>query len=259
MQIASASAPYRSRLPACADPAERVRVVYEDEHLLAVDKPAGLVVHPAYRHPDGTLYDLVAARQLRFGAPRPWLLHRLDRDTSGVVLLATTERARRSVVAQFERHQVGKWYLALVRGQAQRPHGLIEQPLCRDPADRRRVIVDPTGRPATTEYLVLGESEQQSLLLVQPLTGRTHQIRAHLAWLGHPLIGDVTYSSLGPDELGEPLAAGRHMLHAWCLRIRHPINGERMELRAPIPPDLLALLPAGWLANAEAALRASAP
>jgi 23S rRNA pseudouridine1911/1915/1917 synthase len=236
-----------------------VRTLYEDEHLLAVDKPAGLVVHPAYRHPEGTLYDLVARQQRAAGAQHLWLLHRLDRDTSGVVLLAKTELARRSVVAQFERHQVSKWYLALVAGQVRPTQGTIQQPLRRDPLDRRRVIVDAAGRPAITEYRVLAEGEQGSLLLVQPRTGRTHQIRAHLAWLGHPLIGDGTYAPMAQEGAPELPGVGRQMLHAWCVRLRHPDGGAQIEIRAPVPADLRARLSTQWLASAEAALSTSAP
>lgn len=234
-----------------------VRTLYEDVSLLAVEKPAGLVVHPAYRHPDGTLCDLVARRQELRGEPRPWLLHRLDRDTSGVVLFAKTEQARRSLVAQFERRQVGKWYLALARGQVRPAWSTIEQPLRRDPLDRRRVIVDPVGQPASTEYIVAAGDEEQSLLLMRLGTGRTHQIRAHLAWLGHPLVGDATYATPEARETAgadETPSAARQMLHAWCLRVRHPVGGTWLEVRAPVPPDLLALLPTGWRAGAERAL-----
>jgi 23S rRNA pseudouridine1911/1915/1917 synthase len=243
-----------------AQPAGPLRTLYEDEHLLAVDKPAGLVVHPAYRHPDGTLYDLVAARYDALGAPRPWLLHRLDRDTSGVVLFARTERARQSVVAQFERHQVRKWYLALVPGRVDPPLGTIDQPLRRDPADRRRVVVDTAGQPSTSDYVTVAASEQRALLLVQPRTGRTHQIRAHLAWLGHPLVGDAIYQASDAHVTAEAAVAraDRQMLHAWCLCVRHPVNGNWTQLQAPVAEDLRALLPADWLAGAEAALRAHA-
>jgi 23S rRNA pseudouridine1911/1915/1917 synthase len=172
------------------------------------------------------------------------------------VLFAKTDRAHRSVVAQFERRQVRKWYLGLACGHLESLNGAIVQPLRRDPADRRRVIVDAAGQEAVTEYRVVAVGERESVLLLQPRTGRTHQIRAHLAWLGHPLVGDTTYGTAErpAGARDEPPAAERQMLHAWCLRIRHPASGEWLETRAPVPPDMLALLPADWLAPTEAAL-----
>ena len=215
-------------------------ILYEDAEMLAVDKPAGLVVHPAYRHPDGTLYDAVRAPQMARGEGRPCLLHRLDRDTSGVVLLAKTERARRALVRQFERRQVRKWYLALVRGQPASACGAITQPLRRDPLDRRRVKVDGAGQTAATRYRVLAGSAERALLLAEPRTGRTHQIRAHLAWLGHPLLGDAVY---GDAAAG---AAPRQMLHAWALGVRHPITGQPLRVVAPLPADFATCLPDAW-------------
>jgi 23S rRNA pseudouridine1911/1915/1917 synthase len=225
-------------------PPAAIPVLFEDADVLAVDKPAGLVVHPAYRHPAGTLFDVVAARQEARGEGRPWLLHRLDRDTSGAVLLAKTERARRGLVRQFERREVRKWYLALVRGVPAPPANEIAVPLRRDPADRRRVVVDPAGQHAQTGYRLLAAGAGRALLLVAPRTGRTHQIRAHLAWLGHPLLGDATYA----DVAKGPGGVLRHMLHAWVLAVRHPVTGEPLRVLAPPPADLAALLPAAWRA-----------
>lgn len=252
-------APESTPTPAMAYPVpardERVRVLVEDAHLLAVDKPAGLVVHPAYRHPDGTLFDAVASRQAARGEARPCLLHRLDRDTSGVVLFAKSEAARRGLVRQFEQRQVRKWYLALVHGRPSVSTGEIAQPLCRDPLDRRRVVVSPAGQAAVTRYRVVAARDEVALVLATPLTGRTHQIRAHLAWLGHPILGDSTYPSAshpvqGLDHAVHGDAAAtpipRQMLHAWGLWARHPVTGVDLRIWAPLPADLEALLPDSW-------------
>ncbi len=213
-------------------------ILYEDERLLAVAKPAGLVVHPAYKHPDGTLTDAVFARQRASGGERPWLLHRLDRDTTGVVLFAKTENARRSLVRQIERRSIQKTYLAIVAGSLAPTDGLIDAPLARDPADRRRVIVTPDGQPATTRYRVLASGEHVSLVLAEPLTGRTHQIRAHLTSLGAPLLGDALYAAGEPPRDNAP----RAMLHAWQLRFMYPMTGEPCAVTAPIPDDMLTLI-----------------
>ena len=237
----------RAAAPDERPPADRpLAVLYEDDDLLAVDKPAGLVAHPAYRHPDGTLYNAIVARQSARGEARPWLLHRLDRDTSGVVLLAKTIPARRALVRQFERHTVRKWYLAVVSGQPTAAHGVITEPLRRDSLDRRRVVVDPAGQATETRYRVLVADDARALLLVEPRTGRTHQIRAHLAWLGHPLLGDATYAADTGVQPPDPPA--RHLLHAWALAVRHPSGGAPLHLVAPLPPDLAAHLPGAWRA-----------
>jgi 23S rRNA pseudouridine1911/1915/1917 synthase len=214
-----------------------VAVLYEEEALLAVNKPAGLVVHPAYKHPDGTLADEVFARAAARGEGRPWLLHRLDRETSGVVLFAKTEAARRAVVGQLERHTMHKRYLAVVSGALPTTEGEIEAPLARDPADRRRVLVTLEGKPAKTRYRVLATTGDSAFVLAEPVTGRTHQIRAHFASIGAPLAGDVLY--LPP---GTPPLAPRTLLHAWRLGLRYPGTGAPLEIVAPLPADLIEAL-----------------
>jgi 23S rRNA pseudouridine1911/1915/1917 synthase len=230
-------------------------VLYEDAALLAVAKPAGLVTHPAYKHPDGTLTDAVFARQAARGEGRPWLLHRLDRETSGVVLFAKTEAARRSLVRQFERRTVRKRYLALTDGAASPAAGAIEAPLHRDPADRRRVIVDPTGQPATTRYWTLQSTPIHALVLVQPLSGRTHQIRVHLASRGAPILGDAVYA---PTDRPPSDRAARTLLHAWRLEIAYPGAGIPFTVEAPIPPDFAEAAARLGLGDALARITAAA-
>jgi 23S rRNA pseudouridine1911/1915/1917 synthase len=229
-----------------------VRVLYEDAALLAVDKPAGMVTHPAYKHPDGTLADAVFARQATRGEARPWLLHRLDRETSGVVLFAKTEAARRALVRQFERHSMCKVYLALTLGVPAPLEGTVDAPLRRDPADRRRMIVDAEGQPARTRYWTLNAKAQYALVLAQPLSGRTHQIRIHLAARSAPLLGDATYQS--PDAPFD-VTAPRTCLHAWRLVFSYPGSGVPFSIEAPVPADFTdALLRVGLadgLARAE--------
>lgn len=208
--------------------------LYEDSQLLAVAKPAGLVTHPAYKHPDGTLCDLVFARQAARGEGRPWLLHRLDRETSGVVLFAKTMMARRALVRQFERRDIRKRYLAITRGAPVDAEGEIDAPLTRDPLDRRRVIVDPRGQSAQTRYRVLARADGNALIAAEPLTGRTHQIRAHLAHVGAPIVGDATYQAERHD--GDP-NADRTMLHAARLDLRYPGTGAHWSVSAPVPDD----------------------
>jgi RluA family pseudouridine synthase len=239
--VTAATDPYDSACP--------VPVLFEDSELLAVDKPAGLVTHPAYRHPDGTLDDAVKAYVRGRGGAHAWLLHRLDRGTSGVVLYAKTEHARRHLARQFERREVRKAYLAVVAGDVGAAPVSVNEPLRRDPLDRRRVIVDPTGLAAATRIVPLATSADRSLVCCRPITGRTHQIRAHLAWQGHPILGDATYAT--PEA--EPDVIARPLLHALALRVRHPATGMPLEIWAPVPGDVRAALPDDWLARCRRA------
>lgn len=241
------------------------RVLYEDERLLAVSKPAGVVTHPTYKHPSGTLTDAVFAQQAARGLARPWLLHRLDRETSGVVLFAKRDDARRSLTSQFEHHTAHKRYLALVvwpptlaaeieaeqQGHEQQEQREIDAPLARDPLDRRRVVVAADGQPARTRYRLLAVVAGYALALAEPVTGRTHQIRAHLASLGAALVGDATY--LPANSAARPLAP-RAMLHAWRLDLRYPGGEARWSVVAPPPADFAATAEALGL---SAALRAT--
>ncbi len=245
-------------------------VLYTDEALLAINKPPGLVVHPTYKHPDGTLTDAIFAWVEALGASRPWLLHRLDKDTSGVTLFARTEEARRALARQFAQRMTHKRYLALALWPEGLPlSGEVDAPLWRDPLDRRRVIIvpEPPGQASRTRYRVIARSARTlsgvpdmaptgfALLLAEPVTGRTHQIRAHLTSLGAPLVGDAMYLPEGSEVA---TLAPRVMLHAWKLTIRWPLNGSPLTITAGPPDDFLASARALGLALDPAALDAFA-
>jgi 23S rRNA pseudouridine1911/1915/1917 synthase len=223
-----------------------VPVIYEDEDLLVVDKPAGLVVHPAAGHADGTLVNALLGRADAdqfggiAGVRRPGIVHRLDRDTSGLLMVARTDRAQHALMAQLKARRVKKTYLALVHGDVAAAVGRIEAPIGRDPRRRTRMAVVPDGRPATTGYRVAERFGDWTLLELDLVTGRTHQIRVHLEAIGHPVAGDPLYgtgtSSRGPDGLA------RLFLHAWRLELTSPSRGELIRVRAPLPAELESVL-----------------
>ena len=229
-----------------AQPEIDVRVVYEDDDLLIVDKPAGLVVHPAPGHADGTLVNALlgrgggAAYGGIAGVRRPGIVHRLDRDTSGLLMVARTDRAQGSLMAQLKARRIKKTYVALVQGSVAATVGRIEAPIGRDPKHRIRMAVVPDGRPATTGYRVRERFAGWTLLELDLVTGRTHQIRVHLDAIGHPVAGDPLYgtgtSRRGPDGLG------RLFLHAWRLELTSPSAGELIRAEAPLPAELAAVL-----------------
>jgi 23S rRNA pseudouridine1911/1915/1917 synthase len=209
-------------------------IVYEDDELLVVDKPAGLVVHPSYRHPSGTLFNGLLAHALGSDVLpryRPGLAHRLDKDTSGLLIVTKSAKARTAIQRQFDQGRVHKSYLALVDGCPDEDSGVIDLPLARDPADRRRVIVALNGHPAQTHWKVVERFAHHALHAVTLQTGRTHQIRAHLKAIGNPIVGDPTY---GVPALG----LHRPFLHAYRLEFDHPTNGTRIFLEAELPSDL---------------------
>ncbi len=223
-------------------------IVYEDSALLVIDKPAGMVVHPAPGHPSGTLVNALLAHcpELANGADeRPGIVHRLDRDTSGLILVAKSDKARRALQRQFKDRTVRKSYWALLHGHVEPAWGRIEAPLGRDPRHRQRMTAIPGGREAVTEYHVLERFARQmgpaagdySLVDAEPKTGRTHQIRVHFSSIGHPVVADATY---GRRQTTLPVA--RQFLHARRLVFRHPTTGHRLEMEAPLPPDLAELL-----------------
>jgi 23S rRNA pseudouridine1911/1915/1917 synthase len=231
-------------------------IAYEDDDLLIVDKPAGLVVHPAPGHRDGdTLVNALLARAGGAeyggiaGVARPGIVHRLDRDTSGLLMIAKHDTAQHSLMAQLKARRVRKTYLALVAGTVAAAVGRIEAPIGRDPAHRTRMAVVPDGRPSTTGYRVRERFRAWTLLEVDLVTGRTHQIRVHLDAIGHPVAGDPVYgtgtSRRGPDGLE------RLFLHAWRLELASPSDGHLIRATAPLPRELEATLDA--LRQAEAA------
>lgn len=217
-------------------------ILYEDDDVAVIDKPAGLVVHPAPGHPDGTLVNALLARFPNLRDPdqpkRPGIVHRLDKDTSGVIIVAKQPDARQFLQRQFRKREVEKTYLALVRGIPDATRGKIEAPIGRDPDHRQRLWVVPKGRPAVTEFEIRETFSQYSMLTVRPVTGRTHQIRVHLAAIDHPVVNDAQY---GYRRGAPALPAQRQCLHAWKLRITVPA-GERMTFEAPLPDDIAATL-----------------
>ena len=216
-------------------------VIYEDDVLLVVSKPAGMVVHPALGHASGTLVNAVLAHCPHIaevgGPDRAGIVHRLDKDTSGLILIAKDEAVRTALQRQFKRRQVTKTYLALVEGPVQPREGVIEAPVGRDKRQRKKMAVVRNGRPARTLYRAVEYFADHTLLEVRPHTGRTHQVRVHLAWLGYPIVGDAVYG-----RRRQRLLKSRHFLHAVRLRCTHPTTGEEIEFEAPLPPQLAALL-----------------
>ena len=216
-------------------------IVYEDQDLLVVDKPAGLVVHPAPGHRGGTLVNALLARYPDLPideSKRPGIVHRLDKDTSGLLIVAKNEDARQKLQQQFKESRVRKVYIALVEGRVEPERGVIEAPLGRDPRNRKRMAVIPHGgREARTEYRVLEQLGDQSLLEVRPQTGRTHQVRVHLAFIGHPVVGDATYG-----YRKQRLGVARQFLHAHRLGFRLPSSEQEIELVSELPADLAGSL-----------------
>jgi 23S rRNA pseudouridine1911/1915/1917 synthase len=217
-----------------------LRIVHLDEALAVVDKPAGLVVHPAPSHRGSTLVDELAD-VLGGGAEpeRPGIVHRLDRGTSGLLVVARTDEAHAALQEQVRRREVERVYLALAGGRLTARTGTIDAPIGRASRQRHRMAVSGAGsRQARTHFTVLELLAAESYLEVRLETGRTHQIRAHLAAIGHPLAGDTTYG-------GEPrYGLARQFLHAHRLSFAHPLNGERMSFTSELPPDLAAALAA---------------
>lgn len=215
-------------------------VIYEDADLVVVNKPAGLTVHPAPGHPSGTLVNAILARVPTLpgigGVLRPGIVHRLDKDTSGLLVIAKSEEAHRSLSSQLRAHTVVRGYLALVRGAVRRDAGMISAPLGRHPVRRTRMAVTPRGRGAVTHYTVLERFPGATLVACRLETGRTHQIRVHMTHIGHPVLGDPVYGRAPAPEMR------RQALHAARLEFTHPRTGRLVVCTAPLPEDFARLL-----------------
>lgn len=219
-----------------------LQVVYEDESLLVVDKAAGMVVHPAPGNWTGTLVNALMARgeplaEGTGGAERAGLVHRLDKDTSGLLLVAKTDAAHRALSAALAARRVTRRYAAVTWGHLTTERITVEKPIARDPRDRTRMAIVTEGKPSRTDFTRLARFDAVDLLRAHLHTGRTHQIRVHMASVGHPVVGDDTYGGGGGRRLAA-LPPHRHFLHAAWLRFRHPVTGEALDLRSSLPDDL---------------------
>jgi 23S rRNA pseudouridine1911/1915/1917 synthase len=224
-------------------------ILFEDDHLLVVDKPAGLVVHPAAGNLDGTLVNALlhhcAGRLSGIGGvARPGIVHRIDKDTSGLLVVAKTDRAHAGLAAQFAKHSIGRRYLAVVAGLPTPPAGRIETNLARSDANRQKIAVvqPPRGRHAITHYRVTEPLQGAAAVECRLETGRTHQVRVHMAHIGHPLLGDPAYGQGRLGDLTRRLGFARQALHARQLAFEHPVTHEQMSFESAIPADIQELL-----------------
>ena len=219
-----------------------IEIVYEDNDIIVVNKPKGMVVHPANGNPDGTLVNAIMSICKDSlsgigGEIRPGIVHRLDKDTSGLLIVAKNDKAHVNMSEQIKNHEVKKTYIALVRGIIKENEATIDMPIGRSNSDRKKMAVTKNGKNAVTHIKVLKRYEKYSLLEVNIETGRTHQIRVHLSHIGYPIIGDYTYSN-GKNEFG----VEGQCLHAKELEFKHPITGKEMKLQAPLPKYIEEIL-----------------
>jgi 23S rRNA pseudouridine1911/1915/1917 synthase len=216
-------------------------VLYEDADIIAINKPAGLVVHPAPGHRSGTLVNALlhyAPDVAMAGSQRPGIVHRLDRDTSGVIVVGRTDAGRLSLLEQWASRSVIKEYRAIIRGVPEENEFMVDAPVGRDPTQRKRMAVIATGKEAQTQVRVGETAQIASMVDVTITTGRTHQIRVHLAYSGYPIVGDRVYNRFRGSAGGESPIADRQLLHAARLAI-HNVGGEQIDLRAPVPEDMV--------------------
>lgn len=219
-----------------------IEIIYEDNDIIVVNKPKGMVVHPANGNPDGTLVNAIMAICKDSlsgigGEIRPGIVHRLDKDTSGLLIVAKNDKAHVNMSEQIKNHEVTKTYIALVRGAVKENEATIDMPIGRSNSDRKKMAVNKNGRNAVTHIKVLKRYDNYTLLQVNIETGRTHQIRVHLSHIGYPIIGDSTYSN-GKNEFG---VIGQ-CLHAKSLEFKHPITNKDMKLEAPLPEYLKEII-----------------
>ena len=232
-----------------------LELVYEDDYLVAVNKPAGMVVHPGNGNRSGTLVNALAARMTLaegFGSDRPGIVHRLDKETSGIILVARTQQIHAALAAQFAARTVRKWYLGFCIGQCPPASGIIDAPLARERSNPLRRTVNRRGKQARTAYWLLGYHSGVALMRFYLHTGRNHQIRAHCAARHLPIIRDTLYTEGNPLQRLEPLERpqasrivkcfARQALHAHRITFTHPVNGVELDLRTPLPPDFLRAL-----------------
>ena len=208
-----------------------LQVLYQDEHLAVVVKPCGMVVHPAAGNPDGTLvnallYHLDSLSGIG-GAMRPGIVHRLDKDTSGILLVAKDDKTHRALSEALSAREMEKHFYAVVEGTMKETSGVIDAPIARSKKDRKKMAVDPAGRPSRTEWTLVRQESDRALLDIHLITGRTHQIRVHMSSIHHPVLGDVIYGHRNMPS------APRLMLHSYRLTFTHPATGERMTFEAP--------------------------
>lgn len=219
-----------------------IDIIYEDNDIIVVNKPKGMVVHPANGNPDGTLVNAILAICKDSlsgigGEIRPGIVHRLDKDTSGLLIVAKNDQAHINMSKQIQDRKVIKKYIALVKGVIAEDSATIDMPIARSTKDRKKMAVDPKGKEAITHFKVLKRYDKYTLLEIKIDTGRTHQIRVHMAYIGHPVVGDMQYSN-GKNEFG----VEGQMLHSKYLEFDHPITGKRLKLEAPLPQYFIEVL-----------------
>lgn len=223
-----------------------LRILFEDDHLIIIDKPAGLVVHPGNGNWHGTLLNALLNHAPQLGqVPRAGIVHRLDKDTTGLLVVAKTIEAQFDLVRQLQQRTVRRHYLALVLGKLEKD-GVVDAPIGRHPVHRTRMAIIRNGKPARTHYQVREKFTASTLLRCSLETGRTHQIRVHLLSIGHPLAGDQTYGRVSPDPSTADAVAQlpRQALHAWQLKLTHPHSGQTLLWESPLPDDMAGLLQA---------------